>query len=228
MFSKFGREFVSPAVAYVIGWLQAIGVSPNALTFTGFLLTVLSALVLAGGYFRWGAVVLLIASIFDLLDGSLARATAQSSTFGAFLDSTLDRYSESITFLALAFYYSGIAGSRTELVLIFVILIGSLMVSYTRARAEALNVECKAGMLQRPERVLLLIAGLLIGWLQPVLWVMAILTNISAVQRIYEVYTNTRQSESNKLQAAPTGNHATAKHATGKIVQPPDQPPVQS
>jgi hypothetical protein len=102
------------------------------------------------------------------------------------------------------------------------------MVSYTRARAEALNVECKAGMLQRPERVLLLIAGLLIGWLQPVLWVMAILTNISAVQRIYEVYTNTRQSESNKLQAAPTGNHATAKHATGKIVQPPDQPPVQS
>lgn len=212
MFSKFGREFVAPAVAYVVGLLQAAGISPNALTYTGFLLTALSAFVLAGGFFRWGAIVLLIASIFDMLDGALARATAQSSVFGAFLDSTLDRYSESVTFLALAYYYSGVVGSRTEVMLIFVIIIGSLMVSYTRARAEALNVECKAGMLQRPERVLLLIAGLLIGWLQPVLWIMAILTNISAAQRIYEVYTNTRQ-------------RATA--SASKIVQPREQPPVQ-
>ena len=214
MFSKFGREFVAPAVAFAVGWLQAAGISPNALTYTGFLLTVLSAVVLAGGYFRWGAILLLIASAFDLLDGSLARATAQSSTFGAFLDSTLDRYSESITFLALTYYYSGVANSRTELVLIYVILVGSLMVSYTRARAEALNVECKAGMLQRPERVLLLIAGLLIGWLQPVLWLMAILTNVSAVQRIHEVYVNTSQRQSTPVAA--------------KVVQPRDQPPVQS
>jgi CDP-diacylglycerol--glycerol-3-phosphate 3-phosphatidyltransferase len=212
MFSKFGREFVAPAVAYIVGLLQAAGISPNTLTYTGFFLTALSALVLAGGYFRWGAIILLIASIFDMLDGSLARATSQSSVFGAFLDSTLDRYSESVTFLALVYYYSGVVGSRIEVILIFVIIIGSLMVSYTRARAEALNVECKAGMLQRPERVLLLIAGLLIGWLQPVLWVMAILTNISALQRIYEVYTNSRQ------------RHAAA---TGKIVQPRQQPPVQ-
>jgi CDP-diacylglycerol--glycerol-3-phosphate 3-phosphatidyltransferase len=217
MFSRFGREFFAPAVTYVVGMLQAIGISPNALTYSGFLLTVISALVLAGGLFRWGALVLLIASIFDMLDGALARATARSSVFGAFLDSTLDRYSESITFLALAFYYSTIPGSRTELVLIFVILIGSLMVSYTRARAEALNVECKAGMLQRPERVLLLIAGLLIGWLQPVLWVMAILTNVSAVQRIYEVYTNTRQPH-----AVQTGTKPASK-----IVQPRDHPPIQ-
>lgn len=211
MFSKFGREFFAPAVAYVVKWLQAAGISPNTLTATGFLLTVLSALVLAGGYFRWGALLLLIASIFDMLDGALARATAQSSIFGAFLDSTLDRYSESVTFLALTYYYSGVPGSRTEIVLIFVIIIGSLMVSYTRARAEALNVECKAGMLQRPERVVLLIAGLLIGWVQPVLWLMAILTNVSAVQRIYEVYANTRQRQS-----------------TGKMIQPRQQPPVQS
>src|SRR5690554_4953472 len=104
MFSKFGREFFAPAVAYVVKWLQAAGISPNTLTATGFLLTVLSALVLAGGYFRWGALLLLIASIFDMLDGALARATAQSSIFGAFLDSTLDRYSESVTFLALTYY----------------------------------------------------------------------------------------------------------------------------
>jgi CDP-diacylglycerol---glycerol-3-phosphate 3-phosphatidyltransferase len=138
------------------------------------------------------------------------------------LDSTLDRYSESITFLALAYYYSGITGSRTELVLIFVILIGSLMVSYTRARAEALNVECKAGLLQRPERVVLLIAGLLIGWLQLVLWVMAILTNISAIQRIYEVYTNTR-----KLHPAAAGVNAASQAAT-PLAAPREKPPLQS
>lgn len=211
MFSKFGRELVAPAVAYIVRWLQAAGISPNAISYMGFFLTGLSALILAAGYFRWGAIVLLIASIFDMLDGALARATAQSSVFGAFLDSTLDRYSESITFLALAYYFSGVLGSRTEVMLIFVIIIGSLMVSYTRARAEGLNVECKAGMLQRPERVVLLIAGLLIGWLQPVLWVMAILTNISAGQRIYEVYTNTKQ-----------------RQLSGNIAKPGDQPPLQS
>jgi CDP-diacylglycerol--glycerol-3-phosphate 3-phosphatidyltransferase len=166
--------------------------------------------VLATGYFRVGAIVLLLASIFDMLDGALARTTGQSTIFGAFLDSTLDRYSESVTFLALAYYYSGLTGSRTEIMLIFVIIIGSLMVSYTRARAEALHVECKAGMLQRPERVILLIAALLVGWLQPVLWIMAILTNISAIQRIYEVYTNTRQQQ-----------------LGGKIAHPSEQPPLQ-
>jgi CDP-diacylglycerol--glycerol-3-phosphate 3-phosphatidyltransferase len=215
MFSKFGRQFFAPAVAHVVRWLQIAGISPNALTFTGFALTAISALLLATGYFRWGAVVLLIASVFDMLDGALARATTQGSVFGAFLDSTLDRYSESVTFLALAYYYSSVPGSRTEIMLIFVIIIGSLMVSYTRARAEALNVECKAGILQRPERVLLLIAALIIGWLLPVLWLMAILTNISALQRIYEVYSNTRNT------GPKTKNNA------GKIAQPSRQPPVQ-
>lgn len=210
MFSKFGREFVAPAVAAVVRHLQAAGISPNALTLIGFLLTALSAIVLATGYFRVGAIVLLLASIFDMLDGALARTTGQSTVFGAFLDSTLDRYSESVTFLALAYYYSGLTGARTEIMLIFVIIIGSLMVSYTRARAEALHVECKAGMLQRPERVILLIAALLVGWLQPVLWIMAILTNISAIQRIYEVYTNTRRQQ-----------------LGAKIVQPSEQPPLQ-
>jgi CDP-diacylglycerol--glycerol-3-phosphate 3-phosphatidyltransferase len=210
MFSKFGRQFVAPAVAYVVGILIKSGISPNALTFIGFALTVLSASVLAIGYFRWGAILLFVASVFDMLDGALARATEQSSIFGAFLDSTLDRYSESVTFLGLAIYYSGVPDSRTEIILIFVIIIGSLMVSYTRARAEALNIECKAGILQRPERILLLIAGLLIGWIQPVLWIMAILTNISAIQRVYEVYTKTRQQQT-----------------PGAIAHPGKQPPIQ-
>jgi CDP-diacylglycerol--glycerol-3-phosphate 3-phosphatidyltransferase len=108
-----------------------------------------------------------------------------------------------------------VPGTRTEIVLIFVILIGSFMVSYTRARAEALNVECKAGMLQRPERVILLILGLVIGWLLlPVLWLMAIFTNISAVQRIYEVYTKTSEQQR-------------AVNGTPNVGQSKDNRPVQ-
>jgi len=135
MFSKIGRDFFAPAIAYIVGFLQSAGISPNAITFTGFALTFLSAIILAQGYFRWGAVILFFASVFDMLDGALARASAQSSIFGAFLDSTLDRYSESVILLALVFYYSGIPGSRVEVVLIFFIVVGSLMVSYTRAHA---------------------------------------------------------------------------------------------
>ena len=128
--------------------------------------------------------------MFDMLDGSLARATNQSSVFGAFIDSTLDRYSESVTFLAMVYYYSAVPGSRMQLVLIFIILVGSLMVSYTRARAEGLNVKVTEGWLQRPERLTLLITGLILGSyiLNPILWFMAIFTNLTALQRVYEVY----------------------------------------
>jgi CDP-diacylglycerol--glycerol-3-phosphate 3-phosphatidyltransferase len=215
MFSNFGRRFLAPPVAYIVAKLQALGVTPNGLTYTGFVLTALTALLLAQGKFFWGALLLTVASLFDLLDGSLARATKQSSKFGAFIDSTLDRYSESITFLALAFYYSRTTQHRTELVLIFVILIGSLMVSYTRARAEGLGIECKVGILQRPERIVLLILGLITGWMQPVLWVMAILTNFSALQRIYEVYVQTNRPSTPTPPSAPTAN------ITGKT------PPIQ-
>ena len=129
--------------------------------------------------------------MFDMLDGAMARIAQQSSTFGAFLDSTLDRYSEAVTFLALAYFYSRQPNSRTALVLIFVILVGSMMVSYTKARAEGLKIEVKNGWLQRPERMTLLIAGLITGWLLPILWGLAIFTNFTAIQRIYEVYWRT-------------------------------------
>jgi CDP-diacylglycerol--glycerol-3-phosphate 3-phosphatidyltransferase len=223
MFSQFGRRLFAKPVAGLVHWLQGTGVTPNALTYIGFLLTVVTAFLLAWGSFRIGALVLLIAAWFDMLDGALARITGQSSTFGAFLDSTLDRYSESVTFLALAVFYSRDVSTRTELVLIFIILIGSLMVSYTRARAEALNIECKAGMLQRPERIVLLLVGLLTGWMLPVLWIMAILTNVSAIQRIYEVYWRTSQPATSQPSSAMTN-----KPPSKPIVNPGDNRPAQS
>lgn len=193
MISKYGRQLVADPLARLVGWLHGIGVTPNALTYTGFILTVLSAVLIAFGWLRWGGVVLTFAALFDMLDGSLARLTEQSSRFGAFLDSTLDRYSEAATFFALAVYYLTVPESQLQLVLILLILIGSLMVSYTRARAEALNVQCKEGFLQRPERVVLVVVGLITGWMLPVLWILAIFTNFTALQRIYEVYWRTAQ-----------------------------------
>jgi len=193
MLSKYGRPFFADPLSQFARRAHAWGITPNGLTYTGFVLTAITAYFLANGAFRWGGVLLILAAVFDMLDGAVARFTHQTSTFGAFIDSTLDRYSESVTFLALAFYYSRRPSTRTELVLILVILVGSLMVSYTKARAEALKVECKAGILQRPERVVLLIAGLITGWMQPVLWVLAIFTNFTALQRIYEVYWRTAQ-----------------------------------
>lgn len=193
MISKYGRKLTAVPIQKLVDWLRSTGVTPNGLTIIGFILTGITAFFLANGYFLWGGALLFLAGMFDMLDGSLARATAQSSKFGAFLDSTLDRYSESFTFLALVYYYlTNVKPIGYEPVLIFLILIGSLMVSYIRAKAEALNIECNAGMLQRPERVLLLIAGLVTGWLTPVLWIMAILTNFTAFQRIYEVYWRTQ------------------------------------
>lgn len=194
MLNRYARWLVAEPISRLAIWLRAIGVTPNMVTVTGFVLTVLSALIIAEGYFFWGGLLLWIAAMSDMVDGTLARLDTPS-TFGAFLDSTLDRYSESATFLALAYYYVTHTDLQTEPVLIFFILVGSLMVSYTRARAEGLNVECKVGLLQRPERLALVLAGLLTGWMLPMLWALAVLTNFTALQRIYEVYLRTNQTQ---------------------------------
>jgi len=211
MLSKYGRPLFTDPLSRLAYYLHQLGITPNGLTYSGFVLTVITALVLATGEFRWGGLLLLLAALFDMLDGAVARYTKQMSTFGAFLDSTLDRYSESVTFLALAYYFSRHPSTRTELVLILFILVGSLMVSYTKARAEALQVECKAGWLQRPERIVILVVGLITGWLAPILWLLAIFTNFTALQRIYEVYWRT-----NQLASAPPTNSSLANSSLAK------------
>lgn len=223
MISNLGRKLVAVPLAHIVTWIQNTGITPNALTAIGFGLTGVSALLLVFGYFFWGGVVLFCAGFFDMLDGALARATKQSSDFGAFFDSTLDRYSESVTLLALVYYYSVTFGHSTEIILIFLILVGSLMVSYVRARAEALNIECKGGILQRPERVLLLIFGLVTGWLLPILWIQAIFTNISAVQRIIEVYRRTNDRDAVQAAELPAEqtSHSTPDSAPNHTAENP-------
>lgn len=194
MISKIGRQLLAGPVTAIVRRLQYTGITPNGLTSLGLVLTALCAFLLILGQLAWGGFILIFAALFDMLDGTLARQTNQVSSFGAFWDSTLDRYSESLILIALVIYYvnvmaaSGGTAGGIEIILLSITIVGSFMVSYTRARAESLNYECKVGVLQRPERIVLVVVGLLFGWMQPVLWLLAIFTNVTAFQRMYEVY----------------------------------------
>ncbi|HHY58856.1 MAG TPA: CDP-alcohol phosphatidyltransferase family protein [Chloroflexi bacterium] len=194
MLSKYGRGWIATPLAYIAQGLEATGISPNALTLIGFLLTVLVAIILATGNLLVGGLLLIFAALFDTLDGALARHSQQVTVFGAFLDSVMDRYSEAITIFALIFYFSAAPDGRINVLLLAATLIGSLLVSYTRARAEAVNIECKEGFFQRTERIVVLIIGLVTGWMTPVLWALAIFTNLTAIQRIVDVYRKTQPS----------------------------------
>ena len=165
-------------------------ISPNALTILGVLLNIGVAYILSAGHFLIGAIALMVVGCFDALDGSLARYTGRVSAFGAFLDSTMDRYSESIIYLGLLIYYSR-TGELTQEILVYAAIIGSLLVSYTRARAEGIGISCKEGLLTRVERTLVLFIFLLINQMQIGLWVLAVLANATAVQRIIVVWRKT-------------------------------------
>jgi len=170
--------------------LAKLGISPNFLTFFGVLLNAGAAYLLATGQFLVGGLAVGFASAFDALDGALARQTGRTTAFGAFLDSTLDRYSEAILYFGLSFHYI-YAGEGIHALLCYAAITGSLLVSYARARAEGLGLECKEGLLTRVERTLLLILFLLINRMDIGLWVIALLAHVTAAQRIYTVWRKT-------------------------------------
>jgi len=164
---------------------------PNLLTAMGFVLNVVVAYILAQGHMQAGGLLVIVAGLFDALDGALARSAGRTSRFGAFLDSTLDRLSEAAIYFGLLAFYTQ-RGARRESLLIYAAVIGSLMVSYARARAEGLGIECEVGLLTRFERVAILALGLLSQRMLIALWALAILTNFTALQRIYHVWRVTR------------------------------------
>jgi CDP-diacylglycerol--glycerol-3-phosphate 3-phosphatidyltransferase len=172
--------------------LGRLGFTPNSLTILGYLLNLPVMFVLAAGRLRLGGILMALASAFDALDGALARETQQTSTFGAFFDSVMDRFSEATVLLGLLLWYLR-TGARLEPVLIYLTMVGSLLVSYTRARAEGLGLQCKTGLLTRFERVTLLVIALVVGQVRPALWLLAALTNLTAVQRIYHVWQITKE-----------------------------------
>ncbi|MCB0247034.1 MAG: CDP-alcohol phosphatidyltransferase family protein [Anaerolineae bacterium] len=205
MLTAWLRKTFRGVLEAVARFFNRLGVSPNQLTLIGLILQGIVAVVIAAGYLQLAGILLIFFSIFDAFDGTLARMTGQVSRFGAFFDATIDRYAESIVLFGLLVYYSGQPDSTTQTLLIYVAIVGSLLVSYTRAKAESLGIPCKEGILTRAERVVLLVIGLLLGTWQPiaalpdaltvVLWLLAILSNVTAIQRVLAVRKTVREQD---------------------------------
>jgi CDP-diacylglycerol--glycerol-3-phosphate 3-phosphatidyltransferase len=167
----------------IVRILSKNGITPNALTFINLALNIVAAYIIATGHFLLGGVLVLVAGLFDLLDGALARFTKQTTKFGAILDSTADRISEAAILCGLVIWYIPQLASL-EIVLIFAVLIGSFLVSYIRARAEGLGWQCQVGLFTRAERVIVLAIGLLVNQIFIALCVMAVFVFITVVQRL--------------------------------------------
>jgi len=167
----------------IVRGFAASGVNPNFLTFIGFGINLLAAYLFAYGYFRWAGLTIILAGVFDMTDGRVARLEGRVTPFGGFYDSVMDRYSDLCLLIGLVIYYGRI--NRFQYVsLVAVAMIGSVMVSYTRARAEIVIPSCKVGFLERPERVVLIIIGALFDRMAPVLWLIAVLSNVTVIHRI--------------------------------------------
>jgi len=191
-FTDLLRDKASVITHPIARWLSKWNVHPNTITIAGFLLTAGAGIVLATGHLSWGGALLLLTSSTDALDGALARVTGKKSRFGAFLDSTIDRFSEGALLFGLLVWQLQV-GHALEVYLIFLSLLGAVMVSYTRARAEGVGYACKVGMLTRAPRVFLLGVGLLLGLVRPTLILLAVLSWITVLQRILHVYRESRQ-----------------------------------
>jgi CDP-diacylglycerol--glycerol-3-phosphate 3-phosphatidyltransferase len=181
------RDVSRPALEAVSRALARWNVSPDWVTNLGLVLTSGVALLAALGEMRWAGVAYIFAAICDALDGTLARVSGKTSRFGAFLDSTIDRFEEAIVFLGLIIYYAQVGG-RLEIPVILVATVGSFMVSYTRARAEAVGASCKVGLMTRPPRVVIMIAGLILDQVLIALIVLIVTTFFTAFHRIYRVW----------------------------------------
>jgi CDP-diacylglycerol--glycerol-3-phosphate 3-phosphatidyltransferase len=196
-----GKVF-GAAITQIVRWLALSRIHPNVLTFLGLVINIWAAYLFAAGHFRWAGAVVIGAGLFDMVDGRVARASGQVTRFGGFFDSVLDRYSDLALFMGLLVYYASIS-RPFYIVLTAIVMTGSVMVSYTRARAECTIPKCKVGFLERPERIVLIIIGALFDRMAPVLWVIAVLSNLTVIHRM--IYTF---QQCNKLEASPPSDEA--------------------
>jgi len=178
-------------IARVMGWL---GIHPNTITVLGMLLQIGVAVLFGLGHITLGGWLLLAVAPVDALDGALARALGKESRFGAFLDSTLDRVSDAALILGLAAHYIG-QEAHLEVALLLTSLVAAMMVSYIRARAEAMGLPCKVGVLTRMERIILIGVLAAIGWPTVMIWSLAALSVFTVFQRIFYVYAASRQED---------------------------------
>ena len=213
------RDFLQKVIYVIINPLIKgmikIGITPNFITTTGFLLNVVATAMFiyaaelpseeAMAWIGWGGGVILFAGLFDMMDGRLARMGNMSSTFGALWDSTLDRYSELCTLFGICYFLLSIEGWEWAGIVTFVAMVGSVMVSYVRARAEGLDIECKVGLMQRPERVVVKAIGAIFCGVCSNVWVLvvpmiiiAVLANITAFWRVAHCYKELNKRDGKK------------------------------
>ena len=197
-FTDLLRGFFKSTLETVAGFVNRLGVSPNMITFAGLFGNLTAGILIATGRLFWGGLIALIVGPLDALDGVLARLRNESCEFGAFLDSVTDRYSEMALFGGLLVFFS-ISGEWHDLILTFIAAIGSLMVSYTRARSESLGYPVKIGILTRAERYIVMIPGIILGYPRVSLWIVAILANFTGLQRILFVQSRMREAKTNIL-----------------------------
>ncbi len=188
-------------ILLIVRALALSKIHPNVLTFLGLLINGVAAVLLASGRFFTAGLVMIAAGIFDMVDGRVARQTNRVTRFGGFFDSVLDRYSDLVLLMGLLVYYASI-NRFFYVVLTAVVMTGSVMVSYTRARAENVIPQCKVGFMERPERVVLLIIGALFNRMAPVLWVIAVLSNVTVIHRMIYTWQETRRLEEAQLRGA--------------------------
>ncbi len=190
-------------ILLIVRGLALSRIHPNVLTFLGLVINAAAAALLASGRFLAAGLVIVVAGLFDMVDGRVARETNRVTRFGGFFDSVLDRYSDLVLLMGLLVYYASIS-RFFYVVLTAVVMTGSVMVSYTRARAECAIPRCKVGFMERPERIVLIIIGAVTGRMAQVLWVIAVLSNLTVAHRMIYTWQETRRLETaNREAVAP-------------------------
>ena len=185
-FSDRLRKIFKPILDAFAKFLLSMGITPNAATIIGAMGNIIAAVLIAQGWLTWGGIVALFWVLFDAIDGTMARLSGQTSKAGAFLDSTLDRYVEFFLLTGLMWFFLSIE-NQLGVLLTMVTLAGSILISYARARAEGLDFECKVGLLTRVERFIIFIPALIFHFPLIAMVIMAVLTHVTAIQRIVHV-----------------------------------------
>lgn len=185
-FTDFLRQIFKGILDNIAAILNKLGIRPNMVTAAGLVGNLIAALLIALGELTWGGLIAMLVGPLDALDGTMARMRNESGRYGAFVDSVTDRYSEIALYGGLLVYFNK-TGTWQDALLVFFAAVGSIMVSYLRARAEALNFSAKIGLLTRAERYIVLIPGIIFGFPHVSLWILAVLTHVTAIQRFWYV-----------------------------------------
>lgn len=197
-FTDFLRRILKGVLDKIGTFLNELGIRPNVITAAGLVGNITAGVMIAMGQLFWGGIIAMVTSPLDALDGTMARLRNESSRYGAFVDSVTDRYSEFALYSGLLVYFI-FEGTWRDALLVFFAAIGSVLVSYIRSKAEALNYSAKIGLFTRVERYFVLIPGIILGFPRISLWILAILSNFTALQRFWHVRKQAKENEEIKL-----------------------------